>query len=59
MKSWIIDIPVEEMIAWRHHFHQYPELSFKEYETAKFVEEKLQSFGIETIRPTETSVLGT
>lgn len=59
MKSWIKDIPVEEMIAWRHHFHQHPELSFKEYETAKFVEEKLQSFGIETIRPTETSVLGT
>ena len=34
MKSWIKDIPVEELIAWRHHFHQHPELSFKEYETA-------------------------
>lgn len=36
----------------------YPELSFEEHETAAFVEGKLHDFGIQTSRPTETSVLG-
>lgn len=59
MKEWFNKIPVEEMIAWRRHIHQHPEVSFKEYQTAAFVEEKLRSFGnIEIKKPTETSVLG-
>ncbi len=59
MKEWFNKIPVEEMISWRRHIHENPELSFKEYNTAAFVEEKLRSFGnIEIKRPTETSVLG-
>ena len=59
MKEWFNKIPVEDMISWRHHIHQNPEVSFKEYKTAEFVEEKLRSFGnIEIKRPTETSVLG-
>lgn len=36
-----------EMVEWRRHLHQYPELSYKERETAAFVAEKLESFGIE------------
>ena len=60
MKEWFSRIPVEDMIAWRRHIHQHPELSFKEFETANFIEEKLRSFGnIEINRPTETSVLAT
>ena len=60
MKEWFNKIPVEDMISWRRHIHQNPELSFKEYKTAAFIEEKLRSFGnIEVVRPTETSVLGT
>lgn len=35
-----------EVIAIRRHLHQHPELSFKEYETANFIEHKLKSFGI-------------
>ena len=35
-----------ECIAIRHHIHAHPELSFQEYETAKFVSEKLTSYGI-------------
>lgn len=59
MKEWFNKIPVEDMISWRRHIHQNPELSFKEYNTAAFVEEKLRSFGnIEIVKPTETSVLG-
>ncbi|MDO3409361.1 M20 family metallopeptidase [Saccharibacillus sp. CPCC 101409] len=37
----------EEMVEWRRHLHRNPELSYKEKETAAFVAEKLNSFGIE------------
>ena len=36
----------DEIIQDRRHLHTYPELSFQEYKTAKFVAEKLKSFGI-------------
>ena len=36
----------EDVIAIRRHLHQYPELSFNEFETAHFVEQKLKEFGI-------------
>ena len=35
-----------EVVSWRRHFHMFPELSFKEKNTAKFIEEKLKSFGL-------------
>ncbi|MEP1766399.1 MAG: M20 aminoacylase family protein [Sulfitobacter sp.] len=38
-----------EITDWRRHLHQYPELQFEVHETAKFVEEKLRSFGITDI----------
>lgn len=37
----------EEFINIRHHLHQYPELSYKEFETSKFVQQKLKDFGID------------
>lgn len=51
-----ISVPYEEVVAWRRHLHQHPELSFEEYNTAKFVTETLQSFGLEVEHPTPTSV---
>lgn len=36
-----------EFISIREHLHAHPELSFQEYNTAKFIAEKLTSFGIE------------
>jgi len=33
--------------AIRHHIHAHPELSFQEYETAKFISEKLNELNIE------------
>lgn len=36
-----------EVVAWRHHIHANPELGFREVETARFVAEKLRSFGLE------------
>src|SRR5919106_367976 len=36
-----------ELLEWRRHLHQHPELSNREVETAKYVAEKLRSFGLE------------
>ncbi|UWR23664.1 M20 aminoacylase family protein [Sulfitobacter sp. S190] len=38
-----------EITEWRRHLHQHPELMFEVHETARFVEEKLRSFGITDI----------
>ena len=35
-----------EVIAWQRHLHQHPELSFKEFKTSLFVQEKLDEMGI-------------
>lgn len=31
------EVPTEQIIAWRHHFHENPELSFKEFKTSQFI----------------------
>ena len=36
-----------EMTGWRRNLHANPELSYREHETARFVREKLESFGVE------------
>jgi amidohydrolase len=41
----------EELILWRRHIHQFPELSGEEYNTAEFIVKKLKEFGIEEIYP--------
>lgn len=40
----------EELVATRRHLHANPELSFEEVETARFVAEKLESWGYEVFR---------
>ena len=48
----------DEVVGWRRHLHQNPELSFQEEETSKFVYETLKSFGgLKLSRPTPTSVV--
>ncbi|WP_019419248.1 M20 metallopeptidase family protein [Paenibacillus sp. OSY-SE] len=37
----------DQIVSWRRHLHQHPELSFQETNTAKFIAEQLTSFGIE------------
>jgi amidohydrolase len=44
-----------ELIQWRRHLHQNPELSNREVETAKYVAERLKSFGLEP----QTGIAGT
>lgn len=36
-----------KVIAWRHHLHENPELSNREFETAKYVTKHLESLGLE------------
>ncbi len=36
-----------QLIEWRRHLHQHPELSNREVETAKYIADKLRSFGLE------------
>lgn len=45
----------QEVIALRRHLHAHPELSFKEYETAAFVAEKLKEIGITEIESKATT----
>lgn len=35
------------MIEWRHHLHEFPELSNREYNTAAFIATHLESLGLE------------
>lgn len=46
----------EELITIRRHLHKYPELSFQEYKTSNFVEQKLKEFGIPYERVGETGI---
>lgn len=47
-----------EMVEIRRHLHQYPEVSYKEYETTKFIINKLEELGIPYERPLETGCVG-
>ena len=38
-----------EATAWRRHLHQIPELQYDVFETAKFIAEKLKSFGCDEV----------
>jgi amidohydrolase len=39
-----------DLVRYRRHFHEHPELSLQEFETAKFIERELRRFGIDEIR---------
>lgn len=60
MENWIDQIPTEEIVAWRRHLHENPELSYQEIETSQFIFDTLSSFsGLTLDRPTKTSVVAT
>src|SRR5699024_519600 len=53
-----IDNIKQQVIDWRRHFHQNPELSYEEENTSQYIYDTLQSFGnLEISRPTKTSVM--
>ena len=35
-----------KVIEWRRHFHEYPELSNREFETSKYIKSKLEDMGL-------------
>lgn len=43
----LADDTYNDVVRVRRHLHSYPELSFEEYETSKFVQRKLSEFGVE------------
>ncbi|MEO8413660.1 MAG: M20 family metallopeptidase [Ginsengibacter sp.] len=47
-----------EFIGIRHHLHAHPELSFREYETSKYIQEKLKCWDIEYQVMATTGVVG-
>jgi len=49
-----------EATAWRHHLHENPELEYRLYNTARFLAEKLASFGVDHIETgiAETGIVG-
>ncbi len=47
-----------EFISIRHHLHAHPELSYQEFETSKFVQNKLKEFGIPYEVKATTGVVG-
>lgn len=47
-----------ETVATRKYLHQYPEVSYKEFETTKFIKTELQKLGIDYESPLETGCVG-
>jgi len=45
----------EQVVEWRRHFHQYPELSNREFKTAEKIAEELRKMGL----PTDTGIAHT
>ncbi|ANF95674.1 M20 metallopeptidase family protein [Paenibacillus bovis] len=46
-QQWIQELQAEQeqIVSWRRHMHQYPELSFQEVKTAQFIADTLTGFG--------------
>ena len=61
MKQKIQDLAAQifnEVVGFRQHIHANPELSFHEYETSKFVKDKLTTWGIPFTEMANTGVVG-
>ena len=48
----------DEFISVRHHLHAHPELSYVEFETSKFIQQKLHEFGIPFEIMATTGIVG-
>ena len=54
----LLETVEKEVISWRRHFHENPELSYEEYNTSEYIYNLLKTFpNLEVTRPTKTSVL--
>lgn len=48
----------DEVVGFRRHLHQHPELSFQEFQTAAFVKGQLTRLGIPYVEMVDTGVVG-
>ncbi|MFD8599296.1 M20 family metallopeptidase [Kitasatospora sp. NPDC059646] len=46
----LCDGVADQVIAWRHHLHQHPELSNRETATAAYIEDHLRSLDLDEVR---------
>lgn len=44
-----LDNLLPDIIEWRRHLHQHPELGYEVHETARFVAQKLREFGVDEV----------
>ena len=51
------EVHLDDVRAWRRHLHRHPELSFHEFDTTDFIEERLRAFGLAPYRLAPTGVL--
>lgn len=56
-----LNVPMDELVRHRRHFHMHPELSLKEFETAAYIERELRALDLDDVRTKigGTGVLGT
>lgn len=54
----IVKAATPKVIEWRRYFHEFPELSNREYNTAKKIESELKQMGIDTRKMAGTGVVG-
>ncbi len=48
-----------QVVEWRRHLHQYPELGNREFQTAEFIEKRLRGLGLEVrTKVAKTGVVG-
>ncbi len=53
------DKVLPQVIEWRRHLHQFPELGNREFKTSAYIEEKLRSLGLEVrTKVAKTGVVG-
>ena len=45
-----MDIDISKIVECRHYLHSVPEIAFSEFGTAKYVADRLEKMGIQTIR---------
>jgi len=48
----------QDVVGYRRHLHQNPELSFKEFNTSQFIKDKLSEWGISFTAMANTGVVG-
>lgn len=54
----LVDQNFDQMVAWRRHFHENPELSSQEFNTMAFIEKELDGFGIPWKEIPDAGILG-